>query len=184
MLLIGFLGRKRVGKDTGADYLINTHNFDLKIAFASKLKDACKLLFNFTDEDVNDKKDIVNETWGVTPRTLLKYFGTDIFREDIQKVLPNIEDKFWAKSCIDKCLASNKDKIAISDVRFQNEIDYIHKHNGIVIKIINNNVEKDPDEDHIDFLEGDYTIYNEDDRDHLYKYLNDVICDIVTNENK
>jgi len=179
MLLIGVLGRKRVGKDTTADYLVNKHKFGLKIAFATPLKDACKLLFNFTDEDVNDKKDIINHTWGVTPRTMLKYFGTDIFRNDIQNVLPNVEDKFWAKLCLEKCISSHKDRVVISDVRFQNEIDYIHKYNGIVIKLVNRNVPQDPDENQIDQLKGDYTIYNEQDYDYLYKCIDHTIDDIL-----
>jgi dephospho-CoA kinase len=176
-MLIGILGRKRVGKDTTCDYLVKNYNFT-KIALATPVKQAVSLLFNFTDDDVNENKDNINEEWGVTPRTLLKYFATDVFRKDINKVLPGIEDNFWVKTCLLKCSKIDGD-VAISDVRFQNEIDKIHEKNGIIIKIINNNAPKDPDEDHIDDLRGDYTIYNESDVVNLYKTLDEIIKELL-----
>ena len=41
--LIGLLGRKRVGKDTVADYLINNYNFT-KHAFANPIKEVLKIM--------------------------------------------------------------------------------------------------------------------------------------------
>lgn len=175
-MLIGILGRKRVGKDTSADYLIEKYDYQ-KIAFATPIKEACKLLFNFSEEDLINK-DIIHPQWGVTPRTLIKWVGTDIFRIKIQEILPDVEDKFWAIKCINKCGTLNGN-VVISDVRHQNEIDKIRDNNGIIIKIINKNAEKDPDEDHIDALEGDYTIYNESEYNQLYEKLDDIIKKII-----
>lgn len=169
-MLIGIIGRRRVGKDTCADYLINKYGF-AKIAFADTLKDACKVLFGFSDYDVNDGKDDINVKWGVTPRTMLKYIGTNVFRNDINRVIPWVNDNFWVMRCVDKYYEMNMNSnIIISDVRHQNEIDEIKRNNGILIKIINENVTKDSDEDHVDMLVGDYVIINNNDA----KFFDDV----------
>jgi len=49
--LIGFLAKKRHGKDTSADYLVKKYNYK-KLSFAKPIKDACKILFGFTDEQL------------------------------------------------------------------------------------------------------------------------------------
>jgi dephospho-CoA kinase len=171
--LIGILGRKRVGKDTSADYLVNNYNCT-KIAIATPIKDATKILFNLIDEDVYENKDIVNEKWSVPPRKLIKWLGTDIFRKAINDILPDSKDNHWINLAMDKYNEINGN-VVISDVRFQNCIDVIHNNGGIIIKIINDSVAKDADEDHIDGLCGDYYIMNDGSIEDLYKKLDDVI---------
>lgn len=175
MSIIGILGRKRVGKDTTADHLVNKHNYT-KLSLATPLKETCMTLFNLSEQDMINK-DEIHEKWGVSPRTLLKYIGTDILRKDINKILPDIKDNFWIKLCMDKC-DTIPHPIVISDVRFQNEIDHIKQKGGIIIKIINDNAIKEDDENQIDNLKGDYTIINETSYEHLYETLNNIIKNI------
>jgi len=50
-MIIGLIGNKRVGKDTVADYICEKFQFK-KYAFADGVKDTCKVLFNFTDDQL------------------------------------------------------------------------------------------------------------------------------------
>ncbi len=138
-MLIGILGRKRVGKDTMSDYLCSKYNFG-KITLAQPLKDICKISYNFSDEQLyGSLKEIIDERFGVSPRVVYQYLGTDIFRKDINKIIPNIKNNFWINLVAEnylKMIDVNKNScVVISDVRFQNEIDRIHELGGIVIKI-------------------------------------------------
>ena len=181
-MLVGILGRKFAGKDTVADYMCSKHNFN-KLILAQPLKDACKLLFNFSDEQLyGNLKESIDPNWGITPRIVFQYFGTDVFRRDIHKIIPNIGDNFWINLAISKYLEmknANKDAlIVISDVRFQNEIDSIHEQGGIIIKIIRpelSNMDAHESEKNIDNLSGDYTIINDETKDDLYKKIDIII---------
>lgn len=145
--LIGFLGKKRTGKDTAADYLVREYGFK-KMSLAGPLKEAVRVLFGLSDAQVNgDQKEKTDPTWGVTPRQILQFLGTDIFRSKIQELLPEIGGDFWVEAFdrrYHQILKSNpKVKICLADVRFQNEVDLIHRLGGKVIKIVRPSVIKD-----------------------------------------
>ena len=163
MALIGFLARKHHGKNTAGDYLVKNYNFT-EMAFATQLKEGIKAIYGLSDDQLyGDKKETIDKFWNVTPRTLMQWLGTDVFRK---------KDKdFWVKTLERKYLnfvgekqrsypmeglqskptylnfvgekqrqntnktEINRANVVITDVRFQNEVDFIHKYNGIVIKI-------------------------------------------------
>lgn len=138
-MLIGILGRKRVGKDTTADYLCSNYNFE-KLTLAQPLKDICKISYDFSDEQLyGSLKETIDERFGVSPRVVYQYLGTDIFRKDINSIIPCIKNNFWINLIAENYLQmteTNKNKcVVVSDVRFQNEIDRIHELGGIIIKI-------------------------------------------------
>lgn len=134
--MLGILGKKGVGKDLISDYVVKNYGYT-KTSFAYPLKEACKLLFGFTEDQVNgDLKEVIDPAWGLTPRTVLQYVGTEMFRKNIQNLLPNIEDNFWVNSLINRVLKMENKNIVISDVRFQNEAEIIQKNNGLVIKLV------------------------------------------------
>lgn len=187
-MLIGVLGRKGSGKDTLSDYVCRKYGYK-KMAFATPLKEACKILFNFTDEQVNsDLKEVIDTKWSVTPRQALQYLGTDVFRNDIKKILPDIDNNFWVKSLFVKYTnfreVDNKTGIIISDVRFQNEIDYIHKNNGIIIKLTRPNnpssLDAHESEKNIDNMNGDYTIINDGTIDDLFNNTDNIVKNVFT----
>ena len=98
MILVGLLAKKRYGKDTVADFLVEKYGF-IKISLADPLKDATKVLFGFTDDQLyGDKKEIIDEYWGVSPRQVFQYLGTDVFRNDFKRIAPHLNDNFWVKS--------------------------------------------------------------------------------------
>jgi hypothetical protein len=150
MSLIGLLAKKQHGKDTCADHLINNYGF-VKGSFARPLKEGCASLFGFTDEQLyGNKKEEIDPFWGVSPRKIFQYIGTDIFRNDINKIIPNLNDDFWVRCFVKKYKTMIEkypnNKVVISDVRFQNEVDAIHELGGIVIKLERPNLYYDKDE--------------------------------------
>ena len=130
--IIAICGAKRSGKDVLADYLVKKYNYE-RLAFADPLKLVVKKLFNFDDDQVGigedegtDKKDIIDERWGITPRAALQFFGTEVMQEKIQELLPNIKRNFFAntlKNHIEN--AEEGKKFVISDLRFIHEYDML-----------------------------------------------------------
>lgn len=138
-MLVGVLGKKRHGKDTISDHLIQMHNF-VPITLAEPLKEACRALFGFTDEQLyGDLKEDIDSYWNVSPRTVFQFIGTDVFRKQIDQILPDVGDKFWVVLIKKKILDIQKDNpnanIVVTDVRFKNEVDMIKSLGGIIIKV-------------------------------------------------
>lgn len=139
--IIAICGAKRSGKDVLADYLVKKYNYE-RLAFADPLKLTVKNLFNFDDDQLGigedkgtDKKDIIDERWGITPRAALQFFGTEIMQEKIQELLPNIKRNFFAntlKSRIEN--AEEGKKFVISDLRFIHEYDMLANISNIAHK--------------------------------------------------
>lgn len=178
--IIGVTGLKRHGKNTIADYFVNNHNY-IQLQFAEPLKNMCKTLFNFTDEQVNgNDKEKLDSYWNVTPRKTMQWLGTDIFRNKIQCILPGVDDRFWIK-CMEKRIQDiwkeNPDcKIIISDVRFQNEVEFIKSltHESLIIKVVRKQMKIT--DIHISELSvmqitEDNLIYNDSSIEDLYKKL-------------
>ena len=138
MLIIGILGKKGAGKDTVAKILKSSGFYDVK--FAGNLKTACKNIFSFTEEQVNgSEKETIDDFWKVTPREIMQFFGTDLMRDQIGVVVPGIDKNIWVK-CIERQIinlqkTSGTDNFTVSDVRFENEVDFIHRMGGLIIKI-------------------------------------------------
>src|SRR5437868_1800318 len=96
-MLIGIVGRKGVGKDTAADFICREYGF-MKMAFAGPLKEICRILFGFNDEQLNGElKEIIDEGWGVSPRRALQFIGTDLFRKHIGGLLNINGEDFWVR---------------------------------------------------------------------------------------
>lgn len=186
--IIGLYGKKRSGKDTVADYLVENNGF-IKLSFAGKLKNICKELFKFTDEDL-ENKDETNKYWDVSPRKVLQFIGTDLFRDKIDECIPWIKDNFWIeilrKEIYDLHDQYGADlKIVISDCRFPNEIEFVKelinifdKDTGKIIKIERECLLNDHDY-HVSENYNDlyYTniIYNNSSIADLYSYIDDIL---------
>jgi hypothetical protein len=133
-MIIGFHGIAGSGKDTAA-ISISKHQNNVEImAFAKPLKDACKILFNFTDSQLYDpiKKEEVDPVWEKSPRKILQWLGTDILREHINK-------EFFTINMKQRIEESEAEFIVISDVRFDNEAELIKGLGGYIINIVREN---------------------------------------------
>lgn len=140
MVLIGITGKKRHGKDTIAQYLAVRYGFT-QFSFAGPLKEACRSLFGFDDRQLyGDGKEEEDPYWKITPRRALQFVGTDVIREHTGALIPDIGSDFWLRRFrreydARKAECDGPFNAVVSDVRFQNEVDYIVAMGGIVIKV-------------------------------------------------
>jgi len=139
-MIIGFVGLIGAGKDTAADYLVNTHGFR-RDSFAGTLKDAVAHVFGWDrtllegrTKEAREWRECVDPWWSqrlgmphLTPRWVLQYWGTEVCRQ-------GFHDDIWIAS-IENKMRKTKDNIVISDVRFPNEIKSIHNAGGQVIRV-------------------------------------------------
>lgn len=138
--IIGFVGFIGSGKDTAADYLVNTHEFR-RDSFANTLKDAVSAVFGWDrtllegrTKQAREWREQVDPWWSdrlnmpnLTPRWILQYWGTEVCRH-------GFHDDIWIAS-IENKLRNTTDNIVISDVRFPNEIKAIKKQGGLIVCI-------------------------------------------------
>jgi hypothetical protein len=181
--IIGITGKKFNGKDTAGIYLINNYGYE-RIAFADALKNACKCIFGFTDEQLyGDKKEDIDEYYGISPRKIFQYVGTELFRNKLKEIIPFIDDKIWIhvvkKKILDKIKENPECKIVITDVRFENEANLIKELGGCLIRVTRNimNITNDDheSEQQIDKLYADYDISNNGTIEELYNDIKKII---------
>jgi len=140
MAVIGFVGFIGSGKDTAADYLVNTHGYR-RDSFANTLKDAVSNVFGWDrtllegrTAEAREWREQIDPWWAerlnmpkLTPRWVLQYWGTEVCRH-------GFHDDIWIASLENK-MRKTRDNIVISDVRFPNEIEAIHNAGGQVIRV-------------------------------------------------
>jgi len=125
-IIIGIAGKKRSGKDTTADIIKCYSGNKVKtFAFATILKEVIQKVFLISDEEMNNQKEVKIERLGYSPRQLLQQFG-DHFRE----INPNVFIDY-----MDHIISSQVKTVIITDVRFDDECQFIKKHNGVIIGI-------------------------------------------------
>jgi hypothetical protein len=132
--VVGFIGS---GKGAVGD-ILSKLNFE-KISFASHLKDVTSVMFGWdrkllegdTDESRKFREEI-DPFWSeklnreFTPRLALQLMGTEVGRNVFGADL-------WIHALENKI--DKDENYIITDVRFQNEIDWIRKQKGILIEI-------------------------------------------------
>lgn len=168
-MLIGFMAKKQHGKDTAADYLVQKYDYS-KLSFADPLKEGCRQLFGFNDEQLyGGKKEEIDPFWGISPRTVLQFVGTDLCRREMDRIIPGIGNGFWVSSLKKKYIDMKKSnpnvKVVVSDVRFQNEVDAIHELGGTVVKVERTGFGENDKDNH----ESEKNIDLINDYDHLIK---------------
>ena len=151
MRLIGLAGRQGAGKDTACRLLqINLCNSREiltrfhKYAFAEALKDCASEAFGipkkyfYRDEILKSE---IHKPWNVSARQIAQFLGTEMFREHIKDLCPEVGDRFWIIR-LEKDIKESEESYGsedvinvITDVRFQNEVDWIIENEGIIIKI-------------------------------------------------
>ena len=125
MKVVALCGKKHVGKSTVARHLVENHGF-VEFAYADPLKAILSIALdvpieNFTDQNLKEEK---IEYWGNTPRYFMQKWGTEIFRETIPKVTPEIQSiwiQLLEKKIVQHMLNSNIN-IVVSDCRFEDEV--------------------------------------------------------------
>ena len=140
-MIIGLMGLKKSGKTLAANYLVSNYNF-VERAFADCLKKAIQEIFLLTDDQVfgtQEQKEECDSRWfNCSPRQILQFVGTDLLRNNLNLIMPEIGKNVFVHHMRIWCQDQFKDskfRLVIPDVRFQNEVDFIHELGGIVIKI-------------------------------------------------
>ena len=132
--LVGFIGS---GKGTAGD-ILGELGF-IKESFAGSVKDIASVMFGWprhllegdTDES-RTFRELPDEGWSkrfgrpFTPREALQKVGTEVGRDVFHQ-------DFWVQALDAK--VDFKKHYVITDVRFPNEINWIHENGGIVIEI-------------------------------------------------
>ncbi len=136
-VLIGLIGPAGSGKTTVADMLKSQHFKEL--TFAENLKNVAAN-FGFNKRELygsQQDKERVNKKLGISSRQFMQKFGTDICRNVLPEVLPemNISSSIWIKLLEDKLEEFSNVNVVISDCRFYDEAEMIRKHGGYLIKI-------------------------------------------------
>lgn len=199
-MLIGFIGKKRVGKDTSADFLIDyakANNIEfVRMALADPIKEIARIMFNFTEDQLfGPEKDEIDPNWGIKPRDFFEQFGTEIMQFDIYKYLPQLEKRipkreFWVQSLLAK--VSNTNNTIITDVRGNHEAEKIVERGGILIRIIKPEINTEKKTDHITQIEPDqirdeyirYTIVNDGTLLDLKEKIEKIADELLYNQNR
>lgn len=147
--LIGIHGHAGSGKDTVAKYLSSSRSDTYWLAFAEPLKDACAAMFGISREFFDDSamKEIEHPFWKVSPRKIAQFVGTEMVRSHLHHLFGLSEfqhsDDFWIRHVAgiinghldNRAEYLEDDVVCISDVRFQNEYDWIIANDGIIIHL-------------------------------------------------
>lgn len=157
--VISFSGRKGYGKDFWAEYIVKTYTNVKKVAFADALRDEVDKILELienhksieeiakdikaTPKEIEEFISIYNTSNIKYPelnshsRTkvmllLLQVWGTNVRRNNYGK-------DYWIKKLYNDVISvGNQQGISfvISDARFPNEVDFVHKMKGLAINII------------------------------------------------
>ena len=149
MRLIGIAGPARAGKDTLASYLLDNLSDDWsRSSFADPIKEMLRAI---GVDCSDDKKAVVSDDYGVTPRHMMQTLGTEWGRHMIDG---DIWVKAFARLNAFKC-------VIVPDVRFENEAELVREH-GVLIHLVGRggiegiHVSENP----IAFMPGDIVIDN------------------------
>lgn len=178
--LIGIHGPLNGGKDTVASYLkYKFYDMFKSYAFARPLKEASKILFGFTDEQIEDRvlKETVDPFWGFTPRKVLQLLGTEFGRMMLR-------DDVWIKRAEQEHQKNLDHGYAtiITDVRFENEAKWLRAQPGsMLIYLQVPGLEKDEKYQHaseagIELMPDDKLIINDKSLglNNLYKQIDEI----------
>lgn len=174
-MIIGIAGKKGSGKDTLGKYICDKYGFK-RYAFGDPVKEVCKILFGFNDEQLyGDDKEKMDMKLGIRPREAFQKIGTDFGREIIHKLFPRLlieKEELWISIFLRNACKNN---LVITDVRFQNEADAIKKAGGIIIFLDSDFSIKDNHKSEKINVKYDYLIRNDEKKEDLYKKFDSLI---------
>jgi hypothetical protein len=177
-MLIGISGNIGSGKTTASNYIVNKYSFQ-EYNFADPIKKIASI-FGFTRNQLygtQQQKLEIHEQWGISAREFLQKVGTDLFRNKLHTVIPNmkIDKSIWCdilKQKIDK-----SSRTLISDIRFIDEASTIRELGGYIIRIERPNIEIDNhiSESQIVDIVPNITIINNGSLQDLYYQLDNIL---------
>lgn len=163
-MIIGITGKMGSGKSTISEY-IKSIGFE-EYSFSTPLKQIGEIL-DFSSTQLygsQEQKLEIHPHWNISSREFLQKVGTDLFRDMLPIVIPNmkIRDSIWIELFRIK-YNRKRTNYVISDVRFLDEAKAIRDMGGIIFKTIRKNevISKDGSENkHISENELESIEYN------------------------
>lgn len=136
--LIGLVGRKGSGKETAAKGLLEDRRW-VRAAFADPLRTVVKTMFQLTDEDCDDRdRKEQPGPLGVSYRRGMQAVGTELVRDQLAKVLPEIGNEgFWIqhmRRTVERHWQEGR-RVVITDVRFEDEANVIIELGGLLVYV-------------------------------------------------
>jgi hypothetical protein len=139
IMIIGICGLQGSGKDTLGNIFETKYGFK-KLSYASILKDIVSVLFGWDRNMIEGAtiesrkwREQIDEWWAkrldipnLTPRYILQFFGTDLFRT-------HFHSEIWV-AAVERQLSKYKN-VVITDCRFPNEIQMIQSYGAKMIMI-------------------------------------------------
>lgn len=127
LTIVGLTGAAGSGKSTIA-VALQAKGLFTRMSFGHGLKRVAGFIFGFSYEQLyGEEREVTDERYGFSPRYVLQYLGTEVFRMMYANVwidvLKRTADEMGVK------------RIVIDDLRFENEADFVHSLGGIVILI-------------------------------------------------
>lgn len=125
-VLVGVTGLKRSGKDTLVNFVKNHSQGIARVAFADPLKEEVAKALGVTVPFIEANKELF--------RPILQWWGTEWRRGQDQE--------YWLKKMGARLVELGRDMfrpriVFITDVRFQDEADFVTNRAGIMVKIVN-----------------------------------------------
>lgn len=129
MIIIGLTGRARSGKDTVGKYLEEHYDACLT-SFAAPIRQMVMTICGYkTLEELEENKETIHPNYNCTPRKMMQTLGTEWGRQ-------TVDTNIWIKT-LDLNLLPN-DLNVITDVRFDNEAEFILERGGEIWNIVRN----------------------------------------------
>ena len=161
--LIGLAGQAGSGKDTLAEHLCQAHSF-ASLALATPLRDGLRIMLGLSLEELTrrDLKEARIDWLGRSPRELSQTLGTEWGRE-------LIHPEIWlrvAERTIARLRQSNPAGIVVTDIRFENEAEWVRAQGGTVWHLrrdqsgLQGATSNHVSEQHIPEIEGDVIVDN------------------------
>jgi hypothetical protein len=175
-MLIGLVGKAMAGKSVTASYLEKCHEFR-EVAFADPMRAGLKAMLMLEDRDfAPDSKETPIEWIGQSPRQLLQSLGTEWGRNLVNR-------RLWVLAMAHKLLPllrSGHD-VVISDVRFMDEAELVHRLGGQLWRIVRPGAETTSHVDHTSEQEqarlvADVTLINNGTEEQLYEAIDEALC--------
>ena len=185
MILVGIHGKGGSGKDTVGEILRDKHGFG-SAAFANPIKRMICCLLDVGLAKWNDRewREAPLELFGnKSPRFMAQTIGTEWGRR-------TIDPDLWLNLTMNKIKAVNWDKVAITDVRFDNEAEYIRDHGGFIIHVhrdesdLHENAQAHDSEVGLSVRLDDFHINNYGTLEDLEAQVSDVVEQIFSEEEK
>lgn len=140
-MIVGISGFINSGKSTVAEQLTKDFGFK-KDSFATSLKDACALMFDWPrtmiegdTKESREWREVTDDWWSqklgipnFSPRLALQLIGTDSLRN-------HFNEGIWFMTLENRVRKNPEQHVVISDVRFPNEVKFIHDQGGVMVRV-------------------------------------------------